>query len=101
MTTALVQAPCAQVPVPIILNGVNGITTNVLPEYVYVKVTLSSALLDYDTEERLESCGLECISPGEPFVVYGVVANSHSLLDELLDDPEVKAVELSEPAAGK
>ena len=101
MNTAFVQAPSAHVPLPLVVQGINGGVPDQLPEYVYVKVTLCTKLLGYDTEERLENYGLECISPGEPYVVYGVGENSRDLLDGLLQDPEVLAAELGEPAAGK
>ena len=101
MARAHLEAPSAQIPVPLLLNRMNGVRTNAVPEYVYVKVRISTAILAFDTEERLMSCGLECISPGEPSVVYGIIPNSREPIDDLLNDPDVLTVELSEPAAGK
>ena len=101
MRPAFVEAPSAHLPVPLLLSSVNEVTKSSFPQYVYVKVTLSSPLMDFETEHRLEARGLECISAGETHIVYGIVPNERTSIDRLLKDPEVLSVEISEPATGK
>ena len=54
-----------------------------------------------ECEERLLGWGVDCLAPGEPFTAYGIIENDIELMEMLLDDPEVVAVRLQEPCAGK
>lgn len=67
----------------------------------YVRLGVREERLTDELALHLDSLGVECLSEGSPFEVYGVVENSATALGRLLHDPAITSVDVDEPPCCK
>ncbi|MFN8389005.1 MAG: hypothetical protein U0136_01795 [Bdellovibrionota bacterium] len=79
----------------------NAISTFDVKKSVYVCFHLRKERPTRACLDRLTQLGVDCVSEGPAFQVYGVVSDTRAAQSLLADDPEIVHIEQTDPPSSK